>query len=102
MVIAFDFDGTIDDIRLQNLANKMKFEKNEVWVVTARRYTKYNADLIKPVLNKIGLTNYQVIYCDDKPKWELLQSINADIYIDNISSEFDIIKNHTNTIPLLW
>ena len=102
MIVAFDFDGTIDDARLQNLAKKLRGEKNEVWIVTARRETQYNHDLLKPVLNKIGLTNYQVIFCDDKPKWELLQSINADIYIDNISNEFDIIKNHTNTIPLLW
>lgn len=37
MVIAFDFDETLSDIRMQRFAKKCLREKNEVWVITARR-----------------------------------------------------------------
>ena len=57
---------------------------------------------MKPVLDKLSLSKYRVIFCDNKPKFEMIQMINADIYIDNISDEFEDIKNHTHAIPLLW
>ena len=101
MVIAFDFDETLTDIRMQRFARKCVRERNDVWVVTARRSGVHNKDLVE-VLNKIGLTEMKVIYTNDKPKIELIQSINADIYIDNITTEFYSISNHTNTIPLLF
>lgn len=102
MTVCFDFDGTISDEGLQRLAIKMKREKNEIWVVTMRRDNEFNRGILKPVLNKIGLTEFDVIFCNDKPKWELLKGINADIYIDNVSNEFDVLKSHTNVIPLLF
>jgi hypothetical protein len=102
MVVAFDFDRTLDDVRLQRLAIKMNKERNEIWVVTMRKDNDFNRNFLKPVLSKVGLSVYSVIFCDEKPKWEYLRGINADIYIDNISDEFETIRNHTNVIPLLW
>lgn len=102
MVYAFDFDKTLDDTMMQGLATKLRKQCNEIWVVTMRSDNEFNNKLIKPVLDKLGLSKYSVIFCNNKPKWEYLQGINADIYIDNITDEFEIIKNHTNTIPLLW
>lgn len=101
MVIAFDFDSTLSDDRIQMLAKKMR-AGNELWVVTARSSNDFNKGVLKSVLNKLGLTEYNVIFCNEKPKWEYLKGINADIYIDNISNEFKTILNNTNTIPLLW
>ena len=102
MVIAFDFDKTLDDARLQRLAIKMRKEKNELWVVTARSDNDYNRKIIQPVISKLGLSFYSVIFCDEKPKHELIKGINADIYIDNITDEFEDLSNSTNTIALLW
>ena len=102
MVIAMDYDKTLSDIKLQGLAKKILREGNEFWVVTARKDNAYNKDIMKHVLDKLKLTEHQVIFCNEKPKWEMLQMINADIYIDNISDEFEAIKNFTNTTPLLW
>jgi hypothetical protein len=101
MVIAFDFDGTLSDERIQMLAKKMR-SGNELWVVTARSDSDFNRGALKSVLNKLGLTEHQVIFCNEKPKWEYLKGINADVYIDNVSFEFENILNKTNTIPLLW
>ena len=102
MVVAFDFDKTLDDVRIQILCKKLIAERNEVWVVTARKDNEHNNGVLKPVLDRLRLSKYNVIYCNEKPKFEMLKMLNADIYIDNISDEFDIISNHTNTIPLLW
>ena len=102
MIIAFDFDKTLDDARLQRLAIKMRRERNEIWIVTARKDNDYNKSILKPTLDKLGLTVYNVIFCDEKPKWELIRGINADLYIDNISDEFEDLATKTKTIPLLW
>jgi hypothetical protein len=102
MVVAFDYDGTLDDIRLQEFAAKLRRAKHEIWVVTMRRDNELNRELIMPVMNRLGLSRYNIIFCNEKPKHEYLKAINADVYIDNISDEFKTIINHSNTIPLLW
>ena len=102
MIYSFDFDGVLTDSRLQELAKKLRKENNEIYIVTMRSENDFNKKILQPVLNKIFLNHSSVIYCDGKPKTEMLQIINADIYIDNISDEFESIINYTNTIPLLW
>ena len=101
MVIVFDFDGVLSDKRIQSLAIKMRCG-NELWICTMRSDNEFNKNLLQPVLSKLGLTVHNVIFCNEKPKWEYIKGINADMYIDNNSNEFEIIKNNTNTIPLLW
>lgn len=101
-IYAFDFDGTLSDTQIQSLAKKLKKQGNEIWVVTARSDNEYNRTILKAVLDKLFIPFANVIFCGNKPKAEMLQMINADVYIDNISDEFETIKNHTNTIPLLW
>lgn len=102
MVYALDYDGTIDDERILQFAVKLRKQNNEIWIVTMRSDNEFNNTVIKPVINKLGLSKYNVIFCSGKPKWEYLQGINADVYIDNIADEFEILKNHTNVVPLLW
>lgn len=102
MIYAFDFDGTLDNPMIYLLATKIRREKNEMWIITMRRDNEYNRSVLQPVLNKLGLIQANVIYSNNQPKIEMIQGINADIYIDNISDEFENIINHTNTIPLLW
>lgn len=102
MVVAFDFDKTLEDFRFQRLCKKLRKEKNEIWVVTARRDSEYNRKIMKPVMDILFLSFSTVIFCNNKPKIDFLKTINADLYIDNISEEFDSISNNTNTIPLLW
>lgn len=102
MVIAFDYDGCADDLRIQGLIGKLIKEKNEVWIVTMRRENEFNEKVLKPILSKIGLCKYNVIYSNNKPKLEMLEMINADIYIDNNNFEFENIANYTTVVPLLF
>lgn len=102
MIVALDFDKTFDDVRLHGLIKKMRKENNEIWIVTMRKDNEFNRNKIKPFLDKMFLSFGNVIFCDEKPKEEMLQMINADIYIDNISNEFESIMMNTNVIPLLF
>lgn len=102
MIVVFDFDGVADKPRIHRLVRKFIIEKNEVWIMTMRSDNEYNRSILFPILKKIGLSPASVIYTNEKPKIEFLQAINADLYIDNIGKEFQDIKNHTNTIPVLY
>ncbi len=101
MVVAIDFDGVLDNESIQRLVRKLRFG-SEIWIVTMRSDNEFNNNILKPVLDKLGISRFNVIFSSNKPKWEYLKAINEDIYIDNIDTEFETIKNHTNTIPLLW
>lgn len=101
MIISIDYDKCLSDKRIQTLVKRMVIERNEVWVITKRSDNDYCRNELKPVLDKVRLTFGNVIFCGNRPKLEMIQMVNADIYIDNISNEFQDILNHTNTIPLL-
>ena len=102
MIVAFDFDGTASEPQIKDLILKLVKEKNEVWIVTMRKDNEFNRAKIAPVLKQIGLTMASVIFCNEKPKLEVLKMINADMYVDNISDEFSDINNHSNTVSLLF
>ena len=101
-IIAFDFDETLSTSRLQVLAKKLRKEKNELWIITARTDNDFNKDYLRPILKSLFIPECNVIYCSHNPKLEMIKMVNPDIYIDNITDEFEDILNHTNTIPLLW
>lgn len=101
-VIALDWDGVCSTDSIQRLARKLSREHNEIWIITMRRESDYNLKEMMPALAKIGLSAGSIIFCNNKPKWELLKAFNVDIYIDNITDEFGIINEQTNTVPLLY
>lgn len=67
-----------------------------------RKDNEVNRKTVLAVIGKLPLTIHNVIFCGSKPKLEMLQMINADIYIDNINNEFLDILSNSNTIPLLF
>lgn len=102
MVVCFDFDGVLSDVRVQRLCKKCVESRCEIWVVTARSDNDFNRKILKPVLDKLFLSFSSVIFCNNKPKFEILESINADLYIDNENNELDEINEHTNIIALKY
>ncbi len=102
MVVAFDFDGVADDNKVQKLIRKLIVTGNEVWIVTMRKENEFNKNIVNAVISKLGMTIYSVIFCNDKPKLEMIKMLNADLYIDNNDFEFSEIMNYSMTIPLLF
>lgn len=99
MVICIDFDGVLDQYKVQQFAKKLVAEKNEVWVVTKRREGRHNEDLQR-VLQAIRLAPTAVVYTDGKDKAKVVMGLNADLYIDNETAEFYHINNHSNVLAL--
>jgi len=99
MVIAFDYDSCLDQYKVQLFAKKAISEGNEVWVVTKRRKGIHNVDLLN-VLKNIKLPEICVVYTDGKDKAKVVMGLNADLYIDNETAEFDHINNHSNVLAL--
>ena len=102
MKIAIDFDGVLTDKAFLEFAKKLVKEKNEVLIVTMRSDNEFNNKALIGVLMDLGLTKYNVIFCNNKPKLEMLEMLNADVYIDNVDKEFRNILRQTNIIPLLY
>lgn len=102
MVIAVDFDETLTDKRIERLILKFSEQGNEVWVVTARRDNEFSRSALLPVLKRLKLTIFNVMFCNGKPKIDFLEAIGADMYIDNEYYEFEAIASNTETVPLLW
>ena len=99
MIFAIDFDGTLTDIKFQLKVKKLLNEKNDIWVITKRKKSDKNEELLM-VLNKINLPIFKVIFTERKPKYEFLKAINADFFIDNNDEEFAEINNFTNIVSL--
>lgn len=101
MVIAFDFDGVLSNYKIQYFAKKCLKKGIEIWVLTARRSGEHNKDL-HDILNKLGLPLSNTVFTNGKDKIDILKGINADLIIEDNISEFESIKNYTDTIPLLF
>ena len=99
MVIAFDFDGCLDNYKVQQFAKKAISERNEVWVITKRRDGRHNVDL-QSVLKSIRLPPTMVVYTDGKDKAKIVMGLNVDLYIDNETAEFEKINNNSNVLAL--
>lgn len=101
MIFCVDYDGVADDPRVQRFIKKAILELNEVFIVTARRQNEFSENEMKFFLKNTGMQKEMIIFCDEKPKMEILFGINADIYIDNIDDEFQNILNSTDVLPML-
>jgi len=101
MIIAVDFDSCLSEANMQSFIRKARKSGNEIWVITKRREGEHNVDLFK-VLDKVGLSIGQVVFTNNKAKFDFVKALNADIFIDNESGEFEVINDYTNTIPLKY
>lgn len=102
MIVAFDFDGVLDNVRIQALVRKFKNKNCQVWVITARKDNEFNRGILKPIIDKLFISFSNVVFCNEKSKIEVLQTINADLYIDNENLELNDINKNTDTIGLLF
>ena len=96
MKIAFDFDGTLTNEKIQNICRKFIEENQEVWIVTTR-WDKYNEHMylsrftqdkidnarnnLLDIANKLGIKN--IFFTNMKPKAEFINSNNFDVLYDN-------------------
>ena len=94
MTVGFDYDQTLTEYKMQQLAKKFILAKCDVWIITSRREGDHNKDLFN-ILKKIGLPPQKVIFTDGESKVQFVAAINADLFFDNDQYECDIINSFT-------
>lgn len=89
--ISFDFDGTLSEPFVQDIAEKI-LDDNNVFIITKR------SEGDKEVLNlgiELGIKRKNIIFTNGQPKWQYLLDNNIDIHYDNKQSEIEDMKQHT-------
>lgn len=95
--ISFDFDGTLAQSWLQQLAIIL-MEKAEIWICTSRAPgfdSSGNQELYK-VATSIGIPEERVLFTDGAFKYETLASNNINIHFDDMEDE--ILEINTRTV----
>lgn len=100
MTVGVDFDHTLTDIRIQSFIKALVKDGHTVWVITARNRSGCQEPFFLSILDKVGINGMQVIYTDDKPKWEWLNDMSFDIFIDNDKRHVIDAAVYTKCIPL--
>lgn len=95
MKISFDFDGTLSQLAIQELAKVHLTFGHEIWIVTARTSSSnWNFDL-KIVANNLGIPHERIHYTEGSYKWQFLEDNGFDIHFDDDYMEIETArKNH--------
>lgn len=93
MKISFDFDCTITEPHIKELAKVLISANQDVWIVTARNQGKeFNRDLYK-ICDEIGLPHNKVIYTEGNLKVNYYFEHNFDLHYDDEWDEVLHINN---------
>lgn len=100
MKVSFDFDGTLTEPSIREVAKSMIESGNDVWIVTARCDMNYNTDLIK-VCDYIGLPLDKVIYTNGDLKYTEYKKGGFELHYDDEYDEVLHINNIGGTACLV-
>lgn len=92
--ISFDFDGTIELERYQNIALKLKSEGKNIYIVTRRQDTQSKS--VYEVADKVGIPHSRVYFTNGKMKWETIKRLGIGIHYDNNPDEIKLIEENTD------
>jgi hypothetical protein len=97
MIVSFDFDNTLDQKWIQDIAKIFINADCEVHITTSR-VSGRNVDL-ETVAKELGIT--RINYTEGAYKSETLKVIGADIHFDDMEDEVDKINKETDCNALL-
>ncbi|WP_456867595.1 hypothetical protein [Galbibacter sp. BG1] len=91
MKVSFDFDSTLTEERIQDLAKKFISNGIEVWVTTTRNIFGDNKDLYR-LVHSLGIDVKQIEFTNGKDKYSFLKSF--DLHFDDNEHEIILINEH--------
>lgn len=102
MKISFDYDGTLDDIKMQKLADMFVSEGYEVHIITSRvKHTKWNDKVFKTA-KKLSIPKENIHFTEGTDKYHIISELAINIHFDDETSEIDMIEeNCISCCPLL-
>lgn len=86
--VSFDFDGTLDKVKVQNYAKELIQRGFEVYICTSRLSDdkapsiEWNKEVWK-VVESLGIKKDNVIFCNNCDKSELLETIQPLFHLDD-------------------
>lgn len=93
MKVAFDFDDTLSQEWIQQLAITHLKAGDDVWVVTSRN-ERFFEDIHK-VCDKIGLDKTKIIFTlNGQFKWRVYLKEKFDLLYDDTWTEVELIRRH--------
>lgn len=90
--VSFDFDGTLSQEKIQDIAKEKLSNGDDVYIITKRSESQNVLDLAE----KIGIKKENVIFTNHEPKWTFIKDLGIDTHYDNVSDEVDEISEKTN------
>ena len=99
MKVAFDFDNTLERIRVQNIAKQYIEDGDEVWIIT-RRSPEDNEDLYS-IANQLGITSEHIIFTSGEWKYKVLYNSDFDILYDDKIEEILRVRKNTDVKGIL-
>jgi len=100
MKISFDFDGTLTDPKIREVAISL-LDKHEVFILTSR-FSDTMEDVFG-LAGRMGLKR-ENIFCTnlkDKGDWLVENDLQFDIHFDDDYFQVDSINNKTRTLAVL-
>lgn len=102
MKISFDFDCTLGEILIQQLASFLLLTDVELHVITSRDGNMANQDLHN-VCNRLGIPKERIHCTNGSFKWRKIKELEIDIHFDDVPEECELIILNTKCQPmLLW
>lgn len=92
-IISFDFDGTLDQEWVQNIAKTFISNGDIVFVITSRCPKHENRDVWE-ICHKLGIGKHQVFMTDIFPKFNEIIRLQVDIHFENDFMEFLSLRNN--------
>ena len=90
-IISFDFDSTLTQEKIQQVAVALIKRNFEVWIVTSRfdnlhrlpyKDLKPNTDVFA-LAEKLGILPHRIGFTNQQPKWILLNNSGIQVHVDD-------------------
>lgn len=99
MKVSFDFDSTLDEHCVQDMARKFIFSGCEVHITTSR--CKGNNIDLYHAAGLLGIPDSRIHFTEGAYKAETLKLIGADVHFDDMEDECDLINRETECKAVL-
>jgi hypothetical protein len=90
--VSFDFDGTLSQKSVQDIAKKKIEDGDDVYIITKRPESQNVLDMAE----KLGIKKSNVIFTNHEPKWSFIEKLKIDTHYDNVDDEVKQIEEKTD------
>jgi len=101
--ISFDFDQTLSELHIQEIAKAFMAIGYEVWIVTARTFSNEfntNQDVYR-VAKSLNIPESRIVFTNGSLKWTTLENLQVDMHFDDMPDEVNMIEIKTNIKAIL-